>query len=82
MEDNKTKLKIVAGQPGVGKSTRLIEDGINTILNHKSVFVMTPTHTAKQNLQAEIDRQMGTELSATRNKALKEIGRASCRERV
>ena len=73
MENNKTKLKIVAGQPGVGKSTRLIEDGINTILNHKSVYVMTPTHTAKQNLQAEIDRQMGTELSATRNKALKEL---------
>lgn len=73
MENNKTKLKIVAGQPGVGKSTRLIEDGVNTILDGKTIFVMCPTHTARRALQSAIDYQWATELSQTRKDALSKL---------
>lgn len=73
MEDNKTKLSIVAGQPGVGKSTRLIEDGVNAILDGKTIFVMTPTHTAKNNLKSAIKYQWSISLSQTRKNALNKL---------
>ena len=74
MEDNKTKLSIVAGQPGVGKSTRVIRDGVNAILDKKSVYVMTPTHTAKNNLVSAIQKDYNESFaSPLRRRALNKL---------
>lgn len=56
-----TTLKIVAGSAGVGKSTRLINDGLEASLQMKSVFIMVPTHTAKDNLVKAIDDMLKVE---------------------
>lgn len=50
-----TRLKIVAGSAGSGKSTQLLSDGLDYLMQMKSVFIMTPTHTAKENLVNKID---------------------------
>lgn len=73
MEQNQTKLTVIAGRPGSGKSTKLIQDGINAILGGKSLYVMTPTHSARRSLQSAIDYQYGNELSATRKEALRKL---------
>lgn len=50
-----TTLTVKAGSAGVGKSTQLIQDALDNRLQLKSVFIMTPTHTAKENLVKSID---------------------------
>lgn len=73
MQQNQTKLTVIAGRPGSGKSTMLIQDGINTILGGKSLYVMTPTHSARRSLQSAIDYQYANELSTTRKEALRKL---------
>ena len=73
MKQNQTKLAVIAGRPGSGKSTILIQDGINAILGGKSLYVMTPTHSARRSLQSAIDYQYANELSATRKEALRKL---------
>lgn len=59
MELNNTQLNIVAGQPGVGKSHRLINDALTELLDNKqTVVIITPTHSARSNLQAVIDEKI------------------------
>lgn len=50
-----TTLKIVAGSAGSGKSTALITGALDYLMQLKSVFIMVPTHTAKENLVNKID---------------------------
>lgn len=56
-----TKMKVVAGAPGVGKSTRLIEDGVQAILLGNAVYITTPTNTARNNLIEKIDELLKEE---------------------
>lgn len=48
MVKNNTNMKIVAGEPGTGKSTRLIQDGVDEILALRTVSIIVPTHSARQ----------------------------------
>lgn len=70
---NNTKVKMVLGQPGTGKSTRLIQDGVDKILQMKSVCIVTPTHTAKDNLIERINKMLKTELNTARIEALNQL---------
>lgn len=54
-------MKVVVGNPGTGKSTRLIQDAVDYILRGKSVFIMTPTNTAKDNLISSIGKEFENE---------------------
>lgn len=55
---NKTKVSLVAGEPGAGKSYTLIQQATDKIILGKSVYIMTPTHSAKHNLLKEIHSQI------------------------
>lgn len=56
-----TTLKVVAGSAGVGKSTRLINDALQAQMQMKTVFVMVPTNTAKDNLVQKVDELLAVE---------------------
>jgi len=56
-----TRLKMVAGSAGNGKSTKLIEQAINASLQRKSVYIMTPTHTAKDNIKKGLNEKLQEE---------------------
>lgn len=58
MEQNKTKVSLTAGEPGAGKSYTLIQQAYKALSDGKSVYIMTPTHTAKANLISTIDKQI------------------------
>lgn len=46
-------MKVVVGEPGSGKSTRLILRAIELVRAGKSVFIVTPSHKAKERLISE-----------------------------
>lgn len=56
-----TKLRVVAGSAGNGKTTKLIEQAINASLQRKSVYIMTPTHTAKSNIKNGLNQKLEEE---------------------
>ncbi|MCM0598303.1 AAA family ATPase [Periweissella fabalis] len=58
MENNKTKVSLTAGEPGAGKSYTLIQQAYQALISGKSVYIMTPTHSAKANLITTIDKQV------------------------
>ena len=73
MVKNNTKMKIVAGEPGTGKSTRLIQDGVDEILALRTVSIIVPTHSARQTLVDKIDDMMLSEPNEVRINALMKL---------
>lgn len=70
---NHTKVKMVLGQPGTGKTQRLITDGVDKILQMESVCIVTPTHTAKDNIIERINQMLETETNVARIEALNQL---------
>lgn len=66
-------MKIVAGEPGTGKSTRLIQDGVDEILALRTVSIIVPTHSARQTLVDKIDDMMLSEPNEVRINALMKL---------
>ncbi|MFP7153533.1 AAA family ATPase [Weissella paramesenteroides] len=73
MVKNNTQMKIVTGEPGTGKSTRLIQDGVDEILALRTVSIIVPTHSARQTIVDKIDGMMMIELNDVRRNALMKL---------
>lgn len=73
MVKNSTKMKIIAGEPGTGKTTRLIQDGVDEILALRTVSIIVPTHSARQTIVDKIDDMMMSELNDMRRNALMKL---------
>lgn len=46
----KIDLSVIVGTPGTGKSSLLVNRAIDSIRHHKSLYIMTPTNTAKKRI--------------------------------
>lgn len=58
---NHTKMKIIAGEPGTGKTQRLVNDAIDKLLQNKTVRIVTPTHSARENILSRINEMIDIE---------------------
>ena len=67
---NHTKMKIVVGEPGTGKTQRLINDAVNELLLMKTVRIIVPTHSAKENIISRINDMCRTETDRMRKSKL------------
>ena len=72
-ELNKTQISLLLGQPGTGKSTELIKRATDDVIKGRQVWLLTPTHGARESLRANIDKQIAQESSKTRIEALKSL---------
>lgn len=63
---NHTKMKIIAGEPGTGKTQRLVNDAIDKLLQNKTVRIVTPTHSAKENILSRINEMKDIETDVKR----------------
>lgn len=70
---NTNKLRAILGQPGTGKSHKLINLAVDDVLMGHEVLVLTPTHGARDSLRTNIDKAMRDETSELRIEALKEL---------
>ena len=73
MVKNHTKMKIIAGEPGTGKTTRLIQDGVDEILSLRTVTIIVPTHSARQTIVDKIDDMLLVEINEVRKNALMKL---------
>lgn len=73
MVKNNTKMKIIAGEPGTGKTTRLIKDGVDEILSLRTVTIIVPTHSARQTIVDKIDDMLLVEINEVRKNALMKL---------
>ena len=73
MVKNNTNMKIVAGEPGTGKTTRLIQDGVDEILSLRTVTIIVPTHSARQTIVDKIDDMLLVEINEVRKNALMKL---------
>ena len=73
MVKNNTSMKIVAGEPGTGKTTRLIQDGVDEILSLRTVTIIVPTHSARQTIVDKIDDMLLVEINEVRKNALMKL---------
>lgn len=72
-ELNKTQISLLLGQPGTSKSTTLIKRATDDVIKGRQVWLLTPTHGARESLRATIDKQIAQESSKTRIEALKSL---------
>ena len=73
MVKNNTSMKIIAGEPGAGKTTRLIKDGVDEILSLRTVTIIVPTHSARQTIVDKIDEMLLVEINEVRKNALMKL---------
>lgn len=70
---NHTKMKIVVGEPGTGKTQRLINDAVNELLQMKTVRIIVPTHSARENIILRINEMKDSEEDVKRKAKLNQL---------
>lgn len=61
-ELNKTQISLLLGQPGTGKSTNWFLGLWRVTDKGRQVWLLTPTHGARESLRANIDKQIAQSL--------------------
>ena len=67
------QLNFIVGEPGTGKSTRLVQDALNLVRKGISTTVITPTHSAKKNILSMISKRLEATNEPEEASALKKI---------
>lgn len=52
------QLNFIVGEPGTGKSTRLVQDAIDLVRRGVSTTIVTPTHSAKRNIITMLEKRL------------------------
>lgn len=60
MENNKISISINCGEPGSGKTTKLIEEAMEILAKGESLYILSPTHKSKSQLNKAINKAVET----------------------
>ena len=60
MENNKMSISITLGEPGSGKTTKLIEEAMAILAKGESLYILSPTHKSKSQLNKAINKAVET----------------------
>lgn len=60
MENNKISISINCGEPGSGKSTKLIREAMEILAKGESLYILSPTHKSKSQLNKAINKAVET----------------------
>jgi hypothetical protein len=69
MENNKMSISITLGEPGSGKTTKLIKEAMEILAKGESLYILSPTHKSKSQLNKAINKAVET----TGNNTYKEL---------
>jgi hypothetical protein len=60
MENNKMSISITLGEPGSGKTTKLIKEAMEILAKGESLYILSPTHKSKSQLNKAINKAVET----------------------
>lgn len=60
MENNKISTSITLGEPGSGKTTKLIKEAMEILAKGESLYILSPTHKSKSQLNKAINKAVET----------------------
>lgn len=69
MENNKISTSITLGEPGSGKTTKLIKEAMEILAKGESLYILSPTHKSKSQLNKAINKAV----EATGDNTYKEL---------